>query len=79
MESNVYDLLSLLKNGKISESFAAHFEQHFNCTTSGIDLRKYNKFKVVKQLNSIDAMDFLMKQNCNPCMEEQLLILKKDT
>ena len=37
-------------------SFYAHSEQHFRCTTSCRDLRKFVKFKVVKHLNPIGAM-----------------------
>ena len=50
------DLLRLLKNGQKSDSFAAHFKQNFNITTSRTDLRKYMTFKVVKQLNPIVEM-----------------------
>ena len=31
------DLVRLLKNGQKSDSFADHFEQHFNSTTPRID------------------------------------------
>ena len=75
MESNFSDLLRLLKNRQKSDSFAAHFEQHFNTTASRTDLRKYMKFKVVKQLNSIFAMKIFTKPNCNLCMEERLTTL----
>ena len=50
------DLLRLLKNGQKSDSFAAHFEQQFNTTSSHTYLRKYMMFKVVKQLNPIGAI-----------------------
>ena len=70
------DLLRLLKNGQKTDSFAAHFEQHFNATTSCTDLRKYIIFKVVTQLNPIGAMKTFTKPNCNLCMEERLTILK---
>ena len=40
MDGDFSNLLRLLKNGKKSDSFAAHFEQHFNTTTSRTDLRK---------------------------------------
>ena len=45
MDGHFSDLLRLLKNGQKSDSFAAHFEQHFNTTTSRTDLRKYTTFK----------------------------------
>ena len=41
MDGHFSDLLRLLKNGQKSDLFAAHFEQHFNITTSRTDLRKY--------------------------------------
>ena len=59
MDDHFSDLLLLLKNRKKSDSFAAHFEQHFNTTTPHTDLRKYMTFKVEKQLNSIGAMKTL--------------------
>ena len=52
---NTY-LLRLLKNGQKSDSFAAHFEQQFNTTSSRTYLRKYMVFIVVKQINPISAM-----------------------
>ena len=77
MDGHFYDLLRLLKNGHKSDSFAAHFEQHFNTTTSRTDLRKYMTCKFVKQLNPIGAMKTFKKLNCNLCMEGRLTIPKK--
>ena len=77
MYSHFYDILHLFKNGQKSDSFAAHFEQHFKATMSGIDLGKYMTFKVVKQLNLIGAMQTFTKPNCNLFIEERLTILKK--
>ena len=71
------NLLRLLKNGHKSDSFAAHFEQNLNTTTSRTDLRKYMTFEVVKQLNLIGAMKKFTKPNCNLCMEERHKVLKK--
>ena len=76
MDSHFSNLLRLLKNGQKSDSFAAHFEQHFNNTTSRTYLRKYMTFKVVKQLNLISAMKTFTKPNYNICMEERLNFLK---
>ena len=77
MDGHFSDLLRLLKNGQKSDSFASHFEQHFNTNTSLTDLRKYMTFKVVKQLSTIGAMKIFTKPNCNLCMKERLRILKK--
>ena len=77
MDGHFSYLLRLLKNGQKSDSFAAHFEQQFNTTTSRTDLRKYTTLKVVKQLNPIGAMKTFTKPNCNLCMEEHFTILKK--
>ena len=77
MEGHFSDLLRLLKKGQKSDSFAAHFEQHFNTNTSRTDLRKYTRFKAVKQLSPIGAMKTFTEPNCNLCMEERLTILKK--
>ena len=48
MDGHFSGLLSLLKNGQESDSFAAHFEHHFNANMSRTDLRKYMGPKVVK-------------------------------
>ena len=77
MDGHLSDLLRLLKNGNKSDSLAAHFENHFNSTTSCIDLRKYMTFKVVNKLKPIGAMKTFTKPKCNLCMEERLTILKK--
>ena len=50
MDGHFSDLLRLLRNGKKSDSFYAHFEQPFNTTTSRTDIRKYMTFKLVKQI-----------------------------
>ena len=77
MDGHFYDLQRLLKNGQKSDSFSAHFEQHFNATTSRTDLRKDMTFKSVNQLNLIVAIKTFTKPNCNICMQERLMILKK--
>ena len=69
MDSHFSDLLRLLKNVQKSDSFAAHYEQHFDATTSCTDLRKYMTLKVVKQLKPIGEMKTFTKPNCNVCME----------
>ena len=71
-----FDIIRLLNNRQILYSFAGHFEQPFNTTTSRTDLRKYMTFKLVKQINPIGAMKTFTKPNCNLCMEEGLTILK---
>ena len=65
MDGHLSDFLRLLKNGQKSDSFSAHFEKHFNYTTSRTDLRKYTKLKLVKQINLIGAMETFTKPNCN--------------
>ena len=77
MDGHFYDLLCILKNRKKSDSFDAHFEQHFNSTTSHTDLRKCIPFKLVKQLSTIGAMKTFTKPNYKLFMEERLTILKK--
>ena len=77
MDGHFSDLQRLLKNGQKSDSFAAHFVQHFNNTTSRTDLRKCMTFKVIKQINPIGVMKFFTKPNCNLFMQERLKILKK--
>ena len=71
MDGYFSDLLRLIKKGQKSDSFASHFEQHFNATKSHTDIRKYMTFKVVNELNPIGAMKTFTKPNCNLCMEER--------
>ena len=68
MDGHFSDLLRLIKNEKKSDSFAAHFVQHFNNTMSRTDLRKCIMFKVINQLNPIGAMTTFTKPNCNICI-----------
>ena len=77
MDGHLSNLQRLLKNRQKSDSFAAHFAQHFNTTMSRTDLCKYMTFKVVKQLNLIGAMKTFTKPNCNLCMQELSTILTK--
>ena len=69
MDSHFSDILCLLKNRQKSDSFAAHFEQHFNTSTSHTDLHQYMQFKIAKHLNPIGKMKTFTKPNCNLCME----------
>ena len=56
MDGHFPDILRLFKNGKQSDSFAAHSKQHFKATTSRTDLCKYMTFKLVKQINLFGSM-----------------------
>ena len=77
MDGHFSDLQRLLKNGQKSDSFADHFVQHFITTMWRTDLHTYMTFKVVKQINLIGAMKTFTEPNCNLCMQEHLMILKK--
>ena len=60
-----------------SDSFSAHYGQHFKSTMSLTDLHKYMAFKLFIQINPIGSMRSFMKPYCNLCMEELLSIIKK--
>ena len=77
MDGHFSNLQRLLKNGKKSDSFAAHFVQHFKTTTSLTDVPKYMTFKVVRHTDLIGAMKTFTKPNCNICMQERLTVIKK--
>ena len=77
MDGNFSDLQRLLKNVQKSDSFSAHFVQHFITTTSRTGLRKYMTFKVVKHLKPIGAIETFTKPDCNLCLQELLTIMKK--
>ena len=68
MDGHLSDIQRLLNSRKKSDSFAAHFVQHFNNTMSRTDIGKCMPFKVIKQLNPIGAMKTFTKPNCNLCM-----------
>ena len=70
------DLLRLLKNIQISDSFAAHFEQKFESNTPCTDLRKGVLFRVINHINPIFEMKKITKPNCNLCTEERLTTIK---
>ena len=65
MDDHFSNVQRLLKNGQKSDSFAAHFVQNFNNTTSRTDLHKCMTFKVINQLNPIGAMKTFTKPNSN--------------
>ena len=69
MDGHFSDIQRLVKNGQKSDSFAAHFVQHFDNSTARTDLRTRMTFKVLKQLNPIGVMKTFTKPNCNPCMQ----------
>ena len=71
MDGHLSDLQCLFKIGQKSDSFADHFVQHFNNTTSRTELRKCMTFKVIKQLNPIGAMKIFTRPNCNLCMQHR--------
>ena len=48
MDDYFSDVQCILKNRQISDSFAAHYEQHFKYTISYTDICKCIAFKVVK-------------------------------
>ena len=75
MDGHFSDIQRLLKNRQKSDSFAAHFVQNFNNTTSRTDLRKCMTFKVLKQINPVGAMKTFTKPNCKLCTQEHLMIL----
>ena len=77
MESHFSDDQFLVKNGQKSDSFVAHFEQHFKYTTSCMDLCKCMMFKLVNQITPIVPMKSCTKPNFNLCMEEHLNTIKK--
>ena len=77
IDGHFSDLLRLIKNRQKSDSFAAHFKQHFNANTSRTDICKYMTFKVVKELNPVGSMKIFTKPNFNLCVEERLRILKR--
>ena len=76
MDGHFSDLLHLLKNGQKKRLISAHFEQHFNATTSHTDLQKYITYKLVNKINLIFAINIFTELNCNQCMEECSTILK---
>ena len=76
MDGHFSDIQSLLKNWHKSDSFSAHYGQHFKSTMSRTDSHKCMAFKLVIQINPIIAMNSFMKRYCNLCAEENLSILK---
>ena len=77
MDGHFSNLLHLLKCSQKYDSFAAHFDHHFNSTTSHTDLSTCTTFIVVKKFNPIGAMKTFTRPICNLCTDKLLTILKK--
>ena len=65
MDIHFSDILCHLKNIQKSDSFAAHFKQHFNTTTLNTYLRNYMTFKEVNHKNQLGTMKTFTIPNCN--------------
>ena len=63
IDSHLYYLLRLLKNGQRPNSFDAHLEQHFTSATSRTEIRKYMTFKVLNDIKPIGAKKKITKSN----------------
>ena len=69
MDDHFSAVQCLLKKRQKSDSFSAHFGQHFKSTMSHTDFRKCMTLKVLNQINPIGAMKSFAKPNCNICLE----------
>ena len=69
MDGHFSDLQRRLNNRQKSDSFSAHFVQHFNTTMSRMDICKYMTFRLVKLLNPIGEIETTTKPNYNLCMQ----------
>ena len=59
MDVNLFNVQCLLKNEQKLDSFAAHYGQHYEYTTSCTDLCQCMTSKEVKQTNTIRPLNHL--------------------
>ena len=76
MDSCFYDVQCILKKGQKSDSFSAHYYQHFKHNMLHNDLCKCMGLKVVNHINADGEMKSFIKPNFNLFLEEWLLVLK---
>ena len=76
MDGHFSDVQYLHKIGEFSNSFVAHYGQHFKSTTSCSDQCMCMTLRVVKNLIPIESMKVFTNPTCNLCMEERLTVLK---
>ena len=72
------DVKRLLLKGEKSDSFAAHFADHFHKGTkvTNDELRRTMEYKIIWQANPISCMKTFGKLNCSLCMRERIEILR---
>ena len=76
MTQHFGDVRRLISEGKKSDTFAAHFAQHFDDAPSPAELREIMDFSIVAEVNPIGAVKTFGKMCCSLCMEERLTIVK---
>ena len=75
MNAHFNDVQKLVQDGKLSDTFACHFAQHFSQKPSPQQQRNIMKFEVLSSVNPIGAMKTFGKPECTLCMKERLTIL----
>ena len=69
MEQLFQDVDKKLQNDKNSDTFAAHFAQHFNQKMTPQQYREIMKFQIISQVNPIRSMKTWSNSSCTLCME----------
>ena len=77
---HLHDVVKLVNRDESSDSFAAHFAEHFKA--SGTDAtvglaREMVEVKILWQGDPIKCMKSFGKKTCSLCMQERLEILKR--
>ena len=70
MDNQSSNVQHILNKRQKSDSFDAHFKQHYKFTTSRMELSKCMMLKIVKHINPIVSMKPFTKPNCNIYIEE---------
>ena len=64
MEQHFQDIAQKVQHDKHSDTFAAHFETHFDQKPTPQQCREITKFKILSKVNPIGSMKTWSKSSC---------------
>ena len=72
MEQHFQDVAQKVQRDKNSDTFAAHFAQHFEQKPTPQQCREIMKFGILSKVNPIRSMKTWSKSSFTLCMKERL-------
>ena len=70
MEQHFQDVAQKVQHNKNSDTFVAHFNQHFNQKPTRQQCREITEFEILSKINPIESMKTWSKYSCTLCMKE---------